>query len=137
LTERIDLNALDTVAGAERGYPLELKTPDGRALPGHVRVRGYDSPTYTQLLDEQNQRRMHRMAMTKTTPTQQELKADEQEAEAALVAGWTVPFNLDGQPFEYTPANAQLLLKRWPWIRDAVVRAAGVRANFLPGSSAS
>ncbi len=125
------------MAGGERGYPLEVKAPNGQVLPGHLLVRGYDSPTYTQLLDDQNQRRMNRMAMTKTPPTQQELKADEQDAEAALVAGWTVPFNLEGQPFEYSAANARVMLQRFPWIREAVVRAAGVRANFLPGSSAS
>lgn len=136
MIDRIDLNALDTVAGGERGFELELKAPDGRALPGHIRVRGYDSPTYTQLLDEQQRKRLARAAMGKAVPTVEELEAEALELVAALVMGWTLPFSLDGQPLEYTPANAQLLVRRFPWIRQQVDRAAGVRANFLPGSSA-
>lgn len=137
MAERIDLNALDTVSGGEHGYELELKSPDGRALPGHIRIRGYDSPTYTRLLDEQQRARLARASMGKQIPSVEELEGEALELVAALVMGWSCPFDLDGQPLEYSAANALTLVRRFPWIRQQVDRAAGVRANFLPGSSAS
>lgn len=133
MTERVNLDALNTVRAGEQGYELELKTPAGHLVPGHVRVRGYDSETWQRMLDEQQRKRLARGAMGKT-PTVEEMNADSLEAAAALVMAWTCPFNLDGKAFEYTPQNALTLLKRFPWIREQVERAAGVRANFLPGS---
>lgn len=133
---RINLEDLDTAAGGEAGYKLELKTPAGRLLPGHVLVRGYDSATYQQLLDEQQRRRLANIAMGRT-PTVEQMNADALEMAAALVIGWTVPVNLEGKPLEYSAANAVKLLGRFLWIREQVERAAGVRANFLSGSAAT
>jgi len=132
--ERVNLDALDTVRAGELGYELELKAPDGRALPGRIRIRGYDSETYQALLDEQQRKRLARMAMSRT-PAVEEMNAESLEAAASLVLGWTVLFDLEGKPFEYSSANAVTLFRRFPWIREQVERAAGVRANFLPGPS--
>lgn len=128
----VKLEDLDTAAGGESGYKLELKTPAGRLLPGYILVRGYDSSTYQQLLDEQQRRRLANIAMGRT-PTVEQMNADAIETAAALVITWTVPFNLEGKPLEYSAANAVTLLKRFAWIREQVERAAGVRANFLSG----
>jgi hypothetical protein len=37
--------------------------------------------------------------------------------------------------FEYTPANAVALMRRFPWIREQVEGAAADRGKFLPASS--
>lgn len=136
MDERVNLDALDTARGGEQGFDLELKAPNGRMLPGRMRVRGYDSATYHQLLDEQQRRRLAGLAAARS-PTVEQMKAEELELAAALVAGWTVPFDLEGKPLEYSAENAQTLLRRFWWIREQVERAAGVRANFLQGPSAS
>lgn len=137
MSAKVDLNALDTVAGGDAGYRLVLKAPNGVELPGHLLIRGYDSIAYQQKADEQSRAGMTRMAMTKTPPTVDQIKAESLELAGVLVMGWTVPFELDKQPLEYSAANAVKLLERFPWIREQVERAAGVRANFLPGSAPS
>lgn len=136
MNERINLDALDTAKGGELGFDLELIAPDGRALPGRIKVRGYDSATYQDKLDDQQRRRLQKLATQKTT-TVEEIEADAMELSGVLVMGWTCPFELEGKPLAYSPANAEVLLKRFRWIRQQVDRAAGNRANFLPGSSAS
>jgi hypothetical protein len=136
MEERINLDELDTARGAEAGFDLKLKSPDGRELPGALRIRGTDSATYQRVLDDQQRRRLGRMTMSKT-PTVEDIVADTQELLAALVIGWSCPFNLEGKPLDYSPENARILLRRFSWIREQVDRAASVRANFLPGSSAS
>lgn len=136
MSERINLDGLDTARGGELGYDLVLIGPDGRELPGHLKVRGYDSETYQQKLDEQQRRRMAKL-QTQKIPSVEELEADTLELATVLVMGWTCPFDLESKPLEYSPTNADRLLKRFRWIRQQVDRAAGNRANFLPGSSAS
>lgn len=132
----VDLNELDTSLGAEQGYELELVAPNGRPLPGRIKVRGFDSATYQENLDAQQRRVLERTAMRRQA-TLEDIRDEAIEHSAALVIGWTVPFNLDGEPLEYSAANAKILLKRFPWIREQVERAAGVRANFLPASAGS
>jgi len=136
MSARVTLEDLDTAAGGEAGYELELKSPAGKILPGYILVRGYDSATYQQLLDEQQRRRMANIAMQRT-PTVEQINADAIEAAASLVKGWTVPFDLDGKPLEYSAANAVKLLERFHWIREQVERAAGVRSNYLRKSAPS
>jgi len=133
---KINLDALDTERGGEQGFDLELVGPDGAPLPGSLKIRGYDSTTYQQKLDEQQRRRLRHLA-TQKIPTVEEMDAETLEAASVLIIGWTCPFELNGQPFEYSPDNAQTLLRRFRWLRQQVDRAAGNRANFLPGSSAS
>lgn len=134
---KVNLNELDTAAAGERGIELELKTPDGRALPGRMLIRGYDSPTYQNALDEQQRRRLLKASTVRQVPTVEQLKADEIELLVGLVAGWTIPFELDGKRLEYSADAARVLLERFRWIREQVDRAAAMRANFLPGSSSS
>jgi hypothetical protein len=136
MTERVKLEDLDTAAGGEAGYELELRLPTGRMLPGRIKIRGYDSATYQQLLDEHQRRRLANIAMSKN-PTVEQMNAEAIETAASLVMGWTVPFDWEGKPFEYSAANAVKLMTRFYWIREQVERAAGVRANFLPGSAAT
>ena len=47
----VDLDKLDTVRGGDEGYLLELRSPDETPLPGRMRVRSFDSRTYTELRD--------------------------------------------------------------------------------------
>ena len=136
MNDRINLDALDTARGAEAGFELKLKAPDGHELAGHLKVRGFDSDTYQRTLDDQQRRRLAKGAAGRM-PTVEEIEADALELSGSLVMGWSCPFDLEGKALEYSPANAQLLLRRFRWIREQVDRAAGVRANFLPGSSRS
>lgn len=136
MDDKINLDALDTAKGGEAGYELELKAPDGRTLPGRLKIRGYDSASYHQKLEDQNRLRFARGEMGKR-PTVEELEADTLELAAVLIVGWTCPFSLEGKPLEYSSQNAALLMRRFRWIREQVDRAAGARANFLPGSSTS
>ena len=135
--KKINLDELDTTRGAEQGFELELVSPRGKALPGRLRIRGYDSSTYQEKVDEQQRARLQRTSATQKIPELAELEAETIELAAVLIMGWTCNFELGGQPLPYSPANAQTLLRRFKWIRQQVDRAAANRANFLPGPSAS
>lgn len=132
----IDLDALDTVRGAEQGFDLELRAPNGKPLPGHLRVRGYDAETY-QAKSVEQQRRLIEKTTSGRMPTPEQLRDEELELAATLILGWTCPFQIKGEPFPYSEVNAQQLLRRYPWVREQVERAARQRANFLPGSASA
>ncbi len=138
MSERIDLSALDTRKGAQEGVELTLKHPStGAPLAGWtLRVRGYDSEAYQRTSDEQQRRRLDRIAMGKR-PTVEELNAEATELSATLIAGWPDKFDLDGKPFAYSESAAQALIVRFPWIREQVEKAAADRGNFLPGPASS
>lgn len=133
--ERIDLSALDTRKGADGGFDLQLKHPGtGETLAGWVvRVRGYDSAAYQEILREHQRRRLERSRAKRITV--EELEAESLEAAAVLLVGWPDNFNLDGQPFAWSEANARTLLGRFPWIREQVETGAADRGNFLPRSA--
>ena len=132
----VDLDKLDTVRGGDEGYLLELRSPDETPLPGRMRVRSFDSRTYTELRDEQQRRRL-RAAGGGKRPTVEQLEQEALELTAVLIMGWDIQFKVKGEPFAYSAANALKLVQNFPWVREQVERAAAQRANFLPGSSAS
>jgi len=135
--DRIDLSALDTRKGAEAGFELQLKHPvTGEILAGWLlKIRGYDAPAYQEVLREHQRRRLERSRNKRITV--EELEAESLEAAAVLVMGWPDQFNLEGQPFAWSEANARALLGRFPWIREQVETGAADRGNFLPGSAKS
>lgn len=135
MSGRTDLGALDTRRFMEAGRELALRHPgDGSVLAAVLQVRGYDSDAYQSKLDEQQQRRLERLPTHRVTVD--EMRAEALEQSAALVAGWK-NVDLDGQPFEYSPANAVTLLRRFPWIREQVEVAAAERGKFLPAAGTS
>jgi hypothetical protein len=135
MSELVDLGALDTRKYGEQGRDIKLKHPGtGAELAIVLRVRGYDSDAYRRVLDAQQQRRLDRLPSQKVTVD--ELRADALELHAHLIAGWS-NVSLDGQPFEYSEANAATLLRRFPWIREQVEVAAADRGKFLPMSASS
>ena len=131
----IDFGAWDTRKGAEQGFDLTLKAPDGTRLPG-FRIRGYDSSTYQNALRAQRRRFMDQ-ATRKRELAPEDVEAETNELVATLLIAWPDSFALDGKPFPYSPENALTLVARFPWAHEQIAGAAAVRENFLPKSSAS
>jgi hypothetical protein len=137
--ETFDLASLDTSAGAEAGFELQLLHPATRApLPLYIRLLGMDGETYRRRQSDLERRRvegMQRRAQQRIGMA--EIENDTIELLAAVTAGWRGDFVLDGTPLPYTEHNAQQLYRRFAWIREQVDQAVGNRANFLPRSPAS
>lgn len=130
-----DLGALDTRRYGEQGREIRLKHPGtGAELAAALHVRGYDSDAYRRVLDAQQQKRLDRLPSHKVTVD--EMRADALELHATLIAGWS-NISMDGEPFEYSEANAVTLLRRFPWIREQVEVAAADRGKFLPTPASS
>jgi hypothetical protein len=130
----LDLGALDTRRFSETGRELALRHPGTGAAAGArhgARLRCRRLPARA--------RRAAAAAPRAPADAQAHGRRDPRRRARALArsspAG--LGLSLDGQPFEYSPTNAVVLLRRFPWIREQVEGAAADRGKFLPASSAS
>lgn len=130
---KFDLAAVDPRPRAQEGVDMPLLDPAGRETGVVLRVRGTDAKAYNDMLQEQLRRRVQRAPRK---PTEEESNAEWYELHATLVAGWSGLY-LAGQPFEYSPANAERLLREYAYIFEQVRRFADDRRNFLPGPASS
>lgn len=127
----IDFGALDARKGADAGFELQLvDAPTRQPLPGLVlRIRGYDSAAYQEVLREHQRRRLARARGKRITV--EELEAESLELAATLVMSWPEGATVGGKP-----ATA-IGLVSVPEIRLQVEAGAADLANFLPGSAKS
>lgn len=138
----IDLESLDSKAGAEKGFELPLTHPaTGEKLGATIRVLGFESELYQQKLAEIRGRALERTRRNrgrKLDPEQlrEEVKQESIEQLVEVTAGWDLgPLRLDGKPIEYSRANALKVYQQYNWILEQVDQAVHDRANFFPVSA--
>jgi len=135
----MDLATLDTRAGANAGFDVELKHPDsGDPIGAVIRVYGADSDAYKDKQLTQQRERLEKLARKGRVqpPTPEQLEQQSIELLAAATDGWQ-GLEIGGKPVEFNRAAAVQLYGDYPWIREQVDAAIHDRANFLPRSASS
>lgn len=136
--QEIDLAALDTRAGANQGFWLQLRHPATNVpIPPRLQLLGMDSDRYRAKSAELMRRRQDELARgARERLTPEELQSRNIELLAEVTAGWE-GLRLDGEPYVFAPGKAAELYTRWPWIYEQANVAVTDRANFLPGSASA
>lgn len=143
----MDLSTLDTVAGSEAGFELELCRPDTQEPVGvYITVLGRDSERFRKTQAEHNRRRMAKMQKSGTLRvnlTSEELERETIELLVACTVSWRTEdergerdtskpvIRIKGEELDCTPENAARLYRQWPWVKEQVDQAVVDRANFL------
>jgi hypothetical protein len=83
---------------------------------------------------EQQMRRMLKDRRAKLEP--EDMRRNRIEAAVAAITGWD-GWTANGQPFPFTPENAEALFTQAPWILDQVESAIDGHARFFKSSSGS
>jgi len=133
--EILDLASLDTAAGAEAGFELQLRHPATRdPLPMWITVRGQDGATFRDVQRELERRRLETAQRRNQSVTHDDIEEDTIELLGRTTLGWRGNFTLDGQELPFSTLSAMAVYRRFVWIREQVAAAEASRANFLPGS---
>lgn len=134
----IDLNTLDLASHGDAGYKLQLTHPiDGTELEGMtIRIRGDKSKTVQayerkRVNELQKRERLLKGKNKNTDFNIDELEEMAVEAACVRIMGWTGMMEGDSI-LEYSPANAEYLMKKFTWMRDQVREAAEDLENFRP-----
>jgi hypothetical protein len=138
-SKKIDLAALDTAAGGEQGFELQLTNPGTDvALDITINVLGADSDPVVEVERELARKRGKAIEKARRlrVGSPEELEADAIELLVAATIGWK-NVELDGTPLTFTKDNARLLYRRFRWIREQVDQAIQDRRNFLPKRATS
>lgn len=128
-----DLADLDTQTRAERGVPMPVVHPVTRepiiGADGNqwtVTVLGKDSIAFRKALHARTAAAIEAGDL----PKNDDPDLDELPLVVCLVTGWS-PMKWNGEPFLYSPANAEKLLKERRWLRVQVDLFTGKRENYL------
>ena len=136
--DNVDLGALDTRAGANAGFWLQLRHPGTNApIAARLKLLGMDSQRYREKSNEMmraRQEELSRGAAQRLSP--EEIERRNVELLVAVTVSWE-RLSLDGAPYEYADGKARELYARWPWIYEQANQAVVDRGNFLPGSASS
>src|SRR4051812_31372333 len=103
----MDLSELDTQAGANAGFELELKHPTRREPLGvFITVRGADSDAYQAKAREIARRRLENMAKGEKTASPEQVQAESLEMLGAATIGWK-NVQLDGKALDCEPPSVR------------------------------
>ncbi|MDD4390195.1 MAG: hypothetical protein PHW03_05265 [Eubacteriales bacterium] len=148
----IDLASLDTVQGSNAGFEVSIYNPaTNEDLGVFITVLGKDSDEFQKVSRAQQKKRMAKMSKGGFRSNNMTLSPEEIEAEgisllAAVSKKWrtaavkegeviTEPEKdtilIDGKELPFSIANAEMIYKRFPWIKEQVDTAVGDRANFI------
>lgn len=131
---KLELSGLDTRAGAEGGFWLQLRDPvTGEEVPARLRLLGSDAEAC--YLKFRAHRRVKLLTLFGKAPEEAEFNALLDLLEAATV-GWE-GLQVDGQDYPFAPEAVRKTYLRWRWMVDLAEQAIVDRANFLPGSARS
>jgi hypothetical protein len=107
-----------------------LTNNDGSEMT--VEVYGSESSTYRNVVREQQDRRMARIAKTgKSALTSAELEANQLEVVVKAIKGWTITLN--GETPEVTRESVEKVLTSYGWLRVQIEDGISNSANFLKG----
>lgn len=134
----LDLNYFDLATNSDIGYDMPVINPyTNEEFEGAtIRVRGDKSKTVVaferKLYNEQDRARKVRVGKNKDeAPSLEELEDMVVRAAVVRIMGWK-GFKEDGMAFEYSPENAEVLMKKHDWLREQVRDAAKELENFRP-----
>lgn len=117
------------LAAQEKGVEVNILHPKtGEDLGIQIIVAGPESERQTKVRNRVVNDRINRNRNRKTTAA--ELDADALKLSAAAIISWS-GVNIGETPLELTMANAEMLLKKYPWIREQVDVVVGDRAAFI------
>ena len=131
----IDLSSIDTVAGANAGFDVQIYHPGTNEDLGIIiRVLGKDSDEFQKISRAQSKKRMAKMSkggnFRNTNLPLEEIERDSLDLLAACTKSWA-GVKLEGKDLECNAANAVMIYERFPWIKEQVDTAIGDRANFI------
>lgn len=127
----VDLADFDRITEAQdqgREFPIvgPLREPTGII----VRIAGPDSERQTKARHKVLNRRLWRQRHG-SRDTAQTRESDEIELIAAAIMDWS-GIEKDGQPFPYSPENAEYLVRTYRLFRDQIDLFASSRAFYIP-----
>lgn len=148
----IDLASIDTVAGSNAGFDVQLYNPGTNVDLGiTIRVLGKDSDEFQKVSRTQSRKRTAKMTKggfrnVASMASIEEIEQDGLELLAACTIGWhridtddtgkvsgavKDTLLIDGNEIPFSVANALMVYERFPWIKEQVDIAIGDRANFI------
>jgi hypothetical protein len=134
-----DISDFDTVAGADAGAVMEVRSPktgdvlrheDGR--PFTITYHGQDSEAVRSISRAQNDRRAQQNARTRSPIMSASIERDDIELLVAATMKWDVV--LGGTVPPSNQASYRAAYTKYPWLKDQGDQFVGVRANFIPAS---
>lgn len=142
----MDLNDVDVVTGANKGFTLTLFHPVTQLdTDMKITVLGQDSDKFKELVGAQNQERVKKLTkggqFRAKVATLKEIESNSIQILAGCTTGWeNVCEGKDQEtkaplPLPFSLENAVSLYTKYPWIKEQVDEAIGNRANFMPSSS--
>jgi hypothetical protein len=137
----IDLSTMDTVAGSNEGFDVQIFHPGtNEDLDIVINVLGKDSDEFLKTSRAQQKRRLGKIGKGGFRAAQSQVSPEEMEADgitllAACTKSWRqgekATLTLEGKELPCTKENAIMVYERFPWIKEQVDIAMGDRANFL------
>lgn len=107
-----------------------LMNDDGSEMT--VEVYGAESSVYRNVVREQQDRRMARIAKTgKSILTSAEIESNQMELVLKAVKSWTITLN--GETPAVTRESVEQVLSKYTWIRVQIEDGINNAANFLKG----
>jgi hypothetical protein len=139
-----DIAKLDTRARAEAGVEMPIRNPstgavvtddDGKAVT--ITFGGRNSDKYRAVQRDVKKYRTD-LAAKNIQPTEAEGRREMEKVVTAMTLGWS-GLELDGEPFPFTPANAERLWAdtRWTWLLEQAFVFVSQEGNFLALSAAA
>ncbi len=152
--DMFDLETLDTAAGSDAGYELELLNPATKAKTGiFIKVLGKHSEVFRDIVRERTNTRLAAQAAAKRqgedyeeNMTAETVEANAVELLTACTLGWRSEtpavtksgkptskevIKLGGKELTFTVANCKDLYTRFIWLREQVDNAVGSLENFI------
>lgn len=135
----IDLSSIDTVAGSNEGFEVQIYHPGTNEDLGiTINILGKDSDEFQKVSRAQSKKRMAKLAkgggFRTSVISVEEIDRDGLELLAACTKSWSGVI-VEGKTVECNKDNAIDLYERFPWIKEQVDAAMGDRANFIKGLS--
>jgi len=153
-SKAFDLSILDTVAGGDEGFDLELKHPvTGEELGMVIHLIGGDSAEWGRIDRARRNKRLDKLQksgrLKNITQVTEENERESIHDLATASRSWKTKAVMDdkgniidpekktllfgGKEYEHTTENAIYLFGRLPWMKEQVDIAIGDRANFIKG----
>jgi hypothetical protein len=123
---------------SEEGADLALKDPAGKALLNGdgstvtIKLAGVTSPRWTRAMDALQ----NKLIAAKEKQSAEDIRGNRCSLLAAATLGWH-GIEVDGNPLEFSEANAKKLYVRFRWVADQVDEFIAAKEHFLPASSAN
>lgn len=131
----MELNSYNLAEQAEAGYEFEITHPGtGEKLGGFIKVRGDESravQNYNRRRFTEIQKREKRNKGKDNDYSLEEIEDITIESAKIRVISWR-NIKKDGVDLPFTPENAEIVFREYPWIRKQVMEASEDLLHFRP-----